>query len=178
MCIQYQAQGGPQADLFCRPAPARTGTPGTLRAGSGSGSARSQAAPAAYEAPGLEWAVGIDWQGPGVVPEAWAELTQAAGPGLCAGQQRHLLGGHVSRGDHGGLWVTLQLPQLCRDRAAQTRSEGSQNPRPLALHPIHSHPLHPSAPSLSRTPYPGEQAGSLPWNRESSRSWLTRPGPV
>lgn len=54
-----------------------------------------------------------------MVPEAWAEETQAAGRGPCAGQQSHLSGGHVSRGDHSGLWVTLQLPQVLEQGVQQ-----------------------------------------------------------
>lgn len=60
------------------------------------------------------------------MPEAWAEERQgqveeswAAGPGLGAGQQRHLLGGRMSRGGHGGLWVTLQLSQVLEQRVQQ-----------------------------------------------------------
>lgn len=151
--------GGPQGEPLLHTCPCqawpRSGAlpvcdPGDPPSWSGSGPAGSQAAPAAYDAPGLERAGGVDWWGPGgpaVVPEAWAEERQgqaeetwaeAAGPGLGAGQQRHLLGGRVSRGDHGGLWVTLQLSQVCRDRAAQAGQRALRTttyPRPRALHP-------------------------------------------
>ena len=140
--IWYRVQGPLERSLFCGslpPPPTQdepqssavpASDPGTLRAGLGSGTAGSQAAPAAHDAPGLEWTARVDWWGSvgtRAAPEAQAEETREARPRLCAGQQRHLLGRHLSRGDDGWLWIILQLPQVCRDRASRAGLQDSQN---------------------------------------------------
>lgn len=121
----------------------------------GSGSAGSGAAPPAREARALEGVVGVDGRGPGGAGAAQAEAgeAQALPTALRAGQQRHLLGGHLRRRDHGRLGVALQLPQVCGERAGDRRVQagGASQNRPLA--PAHR-PLCPSA-TTSRGAHPG-----------------------
>lgn len=148
-------------------------------------STRCGAAPAACDTLAPEGTVGVDWQGPGRAGAAKAKAVEAqAQPrALCAGQQRHLLGGYLRSGDHGRLGVALQLPQVCGDTAAQAGREGElrtakRPPRSglLVLHP--SIPIYSTlAPTAPRdlVPWGG---GTSPWNRESTRSWLTRLGLV
>ena len=112
---------------------------------------------------GLRWCwngLPVDWWGPGragVVPAQAGKAQEAqeaptAGRVLHLSQQHHLLGGRLCRCHHSGLTVTLQLPQVCGDRAVHGAG-GPQGPSPPS---IHSHPLRPSTHRLSGTPCPGE----------------------
>lgn len=93
----------------------------------GSGSAGSGAAPPAREARALEGVVGVDGRGPGGAGAAQAEAgeAQALPTALRAGQQRHLLGGHLRRRDHGRLGVALQLPQVLEQGVQQVLAEAA-----------------------------------------------------
>lgn len=162
--------------LFCRSASARMATEqwgaplrppaltglgpapnleGTHRAGS----ARSRAVPATLEASGPEGTVSVDWWGPGRAGTLLAQAGKAGalGAGRLAGCQLHLLGRHLCYCNHSRLEVTLQLPQVCGDKAAQGgRVLGKA--KCLAPGPpcIHAHPLHPSSHCLFRTPCTSE----------------------
>lgn len=131
----------------------------------------------------LERAAGVDGRGPGrpgAGPAGAGEVPEApdVGLGLRAGQQRHLLARHVCCRRHSGLRVAPQPPQVCGDRAVHAAGVGGCGSRAVP-HPSRS-PTHPLPSTLPWQPPPlwnpaEPQEGELgsPWNRESSRSWLT-----
>lgn len=69
----------------------------------------------------LKRAVGVDGRGPGrqAAGSAGAGEAPAAGLGLHAGQQRHLLARHACCRHHSRLRVTLQPPQVLEQRVQQ-----------------------------------------------------------
>lgn len=144
-----------------------------------SGSAGSGAAPPAREALALEGVAGVDGRRPAGAGTGRAEAgeAQALPTALRAGQQRHLLGGHLCRSDHGRLGVAPQLPQVCGERGDQRVQAGwgalGTDTRPGPLAPARP-PALPQRHHLSRAHTLA--SWDSPWNRVSSRSWLKRLG--
>lgn len=123
----------------------------------------------------LKRAVGIDGRGPGrqAAGPAGAEEAPAAGLGLHAGQQRHLLARHACCRRHSRLRVALQPPQVCGDRAVHVAGGGALQRSPTHPSPLPIHFALAATTSLEPCGTPRGRVGLSPWNRESSRSWLT-----